>query len=138
MSEVFGPAFKLCNPVGLYDPRANGYSHVAALAPDARLLFIAGQGGEDCNGQLSSDFSEQAMQALANLSTALSSQGASLDHVFKLTLLIVDHDQDRLEHWARAARETWTEDKLPTCMLIPVPRLALDGMLIEIEAVAAC
>jgi enamine deaminase RidA (YjgF/YER057c/UK114 family) len=25
----------------------------------------------------------------------------------------------------------------PTCTLIPVPRLALDGMLVEIEAVAA-
>jgi enamine deaminase RidA (YjgF/YER057c/UK114 family) len=25
----------------------------------------------------------------------------------------------------------------PTCTLIPVPRLALDGMLVEIDAVAA-
>jgi len=138
MPDVTRPSFELSNPVGLYDPRANGYSHVAALAPDARLLFISGQGGEDSTGHLSTDFCEQARQALVNLRIALSSQGARLDQVFKLTLLIVDHNQDRLRDWAREAREAWAEEGLPVCTLIPVPRLALDGMLIEIDAVAAC
>jgi len=138
MPDAASPTFKLSNPVGLYDPRPNGYSHVAALAPNNRLLFIAGQGGEDCNGHLSSDFSDQARQALANLGTALHSQGAGLVQVFKLTLLIVDHDEKRLRQWAKEAREAWAEENLPVCTLIPVPRLALDGMLIEIDAVAAC
>jgi enamine deaminase RidA (YjgF/YER057c/UK114 family) len=138
MPDALRPTFKLSNPVGLYDPRANGYSHVAALAPNSRLLFIAGQGGEDCDGHLSSEFSEQARQALANLSIALVSQGASMEQVFKLTLLIVDHDEKRLRQWAKEAREAWAEESLPVCTLIPVPRLALDGMLIEIDAVAAC
>ena len=41
------PAFTLTNPAGLYDPAPNGYSHVALLQPGARLVFIAGQGGEN-------------------------------------------------------------------------------------------
>ena len=45
-------AFQLSNPEGLYDPSGNAYSHVAEVRADSRLLFIAGQGGEDSNGQL--------------------------------------------------------------------------------------
>lgn len=131
------PVFELSNPAGLYDPRDNGYSHAAAVAPGTRLLFIAGQGGEDVHGRLPSAFSEQARQALANLSTALQSQGASLHQVFKLTLLIVDHDEHRLREWVREVDRVW-KDRAPVCTLIPVSRLALDGMLVEIEAVAAC
>ena len=137
MSADSRPAFALSNPPGLYDPSSNGYSHVAAVAPGARLLFIAGQGGEDVDGRLPAEFSEQARQALANLDTALKSQGASLQQVFKLTLLIVDHDEHRLRDWVSEANRVW-ESEHPVCTLIPVPRLALDGMLVEIDAVAAC
>ncbi|MCD5970107.1 RidA family protein [Pseudomonas quasicaspiana] len=131
------PAFQLSNPPGLYDPSPNGYSHVAQLQPQAQLLYIAGQGGEDQQGQLSSVFAEQARQALANLAIALQSKGASLNDAFKLTLLIVDHDQEKLRIWVEEADRAWGISMKPVCTLIPVPRLALDGMQIEIDAVAA-
>lgn len=89
-------AFQLSNPEGLYDPSDNAYSHVAEVRAGSHLLFIAGQGGEDRNGQLSPLFAEQARQALANLEVALASKGAKLAQVFKLTLLIVDHSETRL------------------------------------------
>nr|WP_230397111.1 MULTISPECIES: RidA family protein [Pseudomonas] len=127
----------MSNPEGLYDPSGNAYSHVAEVHADSRLLFIAGQGGEDRNGQLSPLFAEQARQALANLEIALASKGASLAHVFKLTLLIVEHSEMRLHEWVAEADRAWGRCMKPTCTLIPVPRLALDGMLVEIEAVAA-
>ncbi|MEW4952106.1 RidA family protein [Pseudomonas asiatica] len=130
-------AFQLSNPEGLYDPSGNAYSHVAEVHADSRLLFIAGQGGEDRNGQLSPLFAEQARQALANLEIALASKGASLAQVFKLTLLIVEHSETRLNEWVAEADRAWGRCMKPTCTLIPVPRLALDGMLVEIEAVAA-
>ena len=116
-------AFQLFNPEGLYDPSANAYSHVAEVPAGSRLLFIAGQGGEDIGGALSPVFAEQARQAL--------------EHVFKLTLLIVDHSEEKLRQWVAAADQAWGPHMKPTCSLIPVPRLALDGMQIEIEAVAA-
>ena len=130
-------AFQLSNPEGLYDPSGNAYSHVAEVRADSRLLFIAGQGGEDSQGQLSPVFAEQARQALANLERALASKGASLGQVFKLTLLIVEHSEARLHQWVAEADRAWGAHMKPTCTLIPVPRLALDGMLVEIEAVAA-
>ena len=130
-------AFQLSNPEGLYDPSGNAYSHVAEVRADSRLLFIAGQGGEDSNGQLPPLFAEQARQALANLELALASKGASLAQVFKLTLLIVDHSETRLRQWVAEADRAWGPHMKPACTLIPVPRLALDGMLVEIEAVAA-
>lgn len=129
--------FQLLNPEGLYDPSANAYSHVAEISPQARLLYIAGQGGEDVEGRLSAVFAEQARQALANLQTALQSRGAGLEDVFKLTLLIVDHSEEKLRHWVAEADRAWGSQMKPTCTLIPVPRLALDGMQIEIEATAA-
>ena len=130
-------AFQLSNPEGLYDPSGNAYSHVAEVRADSRLLFIAGQGGEDRNGRLSPLFAEQARQALANLEIALASKGASLAQVYKLTLLIVEHSETRLHEWVAEADKAWGPGMKPTCTLIPVPRLALDGMLVEIEALAA-
>ncbi|MCC9007919.1 RidA family protein [Pseudomonas putida] len=130
-------AFQLSNPEGLYDPSGNAYSHVAEVRADSRLLFIAGQGGEDSYGQLPPLFTEQARQALANLELALASKGASLAQVFKLTLLIVEHSEPRLRQWVAEADRAWGPHMKPACTLIPVPRLALDGMLVEIEAVAA-
>ncbi|RZK04333.1 MAG: RidA family protein [Pantoea sp.] len=133
MSHVF----HLTNPDSLYDPSANAYSHVAQVRSDSCLLYVAGQGGEDAQGNLSALFAEQAAQALLNLQLALASKGAGLGDVFKLTLLIVDHSEERLRQWVQAADQAWGAHMKPTCTLIPVPRLALDGMLIEVDAVAA-
>ncbi|WP_028696065.1 RidA family protein [Pseudomonas cremoricolorata] len=138
MSEDSRPAFELSNPPGLCDPSNNGYSHVAVVPATTKLLFIAGQGGEYADGQLPATFCEQTRQALANLETALRAQGSNLQQVFKLTLLIVDHDEHRLGEWVKEANKVWHKGAYPVCTLIPVPRLALDGMLVEIEAVAAC
>lgn len=130
-------AFQLSNPEALYDPSGNAYSHVAEVRAGSRLLFIAGQGGEDREGRLSPLFAEQARQALANLELALASKGAGLAQVCKLTLLIVAHNETRLQEWVAEADRAWGGHMKPTCTLIPVPRLALDGMLVEIDAVAA-
>ncbi|MDH0649826.1 RidA family protein [Pseudomonas sp. GD03858] len=130
-------AFELCNPEGLYDPSANAYSHVAEVRAGSRLVYVAGQGGEDLQGRLSMRFDEQARQALVNLKIALASRGATLAQVCKLTLLVVDHSEARLREWVAEAQRAWDGRMTPTCTLIPVPRLALDGMLVEIDAVAA-
>lgn len=131
------PTLQLSNPPGLYDPTANGYSHVAQVAAGARLVFIAGQGGEDVDSQLSTDFTEQVRQALDNLQIALAAAGAEVSDVAKLTVLIVDHSLERLEIFGEELHRVWGSAPKPACTLIPVPRLALDGMLFEIEATAA-
>ena len=124
------------NPAGLYDPSANGYSHVALVAPGTRLAYIAGQGGENERGELPPDFRLQVRQALGNLRIAVEAAGATLGDIAKLTVLIVEHSEERLHVFGAELVRALGEGPKPACTLIPVPRLALDGMLFEVEAVA--
>lgn len=126
----------LSNPPGLYDPTPNGYSHVASVRGDARLVFVAGQGGENQEGELASDFRAQVRKAFANLETALQSSETEMRNIAKLTVLIVNHTEERLAILGEELSRAFGEHPKPTCTLIPVPRLALDGMLFEVEAVA--
>ncbi|QHI98666.1 RidA family protein [Xylophilus rhododendri] len=127
----------MLNPAGLYDPRPNGYSHLACITGPARLIFVAGQGGEDAEGRLAPGFAAQVEQALDNLHTALAAAGAGWADVAELTALVVDHSQERLGIFSQALMRRWGTLATPACTLIPVPRLALDGMLFEIDATAA-
>lgn len=129
--------FILDNPPGLYDPAPNGYSHVAVVKPGAKWLWIAGQGGETQDGALSPDFRAQVRQAFSNLKTALASAGAGTDDVLKLTVLVVAHSEEHLHVFGAELEAAFGPRHRPACTLIPVPRLALDGMLFEVEAVAA-
>jgi enamine deaminase RidA (YjgF/YER057c/UK114 family) len=126
----------LTNPAGLYDPTANGYSHVASIAAGTRLVYVAGQGGETEDGALAPDFRLQVRQALRNLSIAVTAAGARNSDVAKLTVLIVDHSEQRLQVFGEELALAFGDGAKPACTLIPVPRLALDGMLFEVEAVA--
>lgn len=127
----------LINPAGLYDPSPYCYSHVAALRGDCRTIYIAGQGGENETGELSPDFRTQVRQALRNVQTALKAVGTSSADVAKLTVLIVDHTEDKLRLFGSELKEAFGPGPKPACTLIPVPRLALDVMLVEVEAIAA-
>ncbi|RYF84301.1 MAG: RidA family protein [Comamonadaceae bacterium] len=128
---------RFLNPAGLYDPAPNDYSHVAMAEGAVRQVHVAGQGGEHADGSLPPDFDAQVAQAMGNLQTALAAAGAGPEHVLKLTLLIVDHSEARLATVSSAVRALWGALPAPACTLIPVPRLALDGMLFEIDATAA-
>ena len=74
-------------------------------------------------------------QAYANLRTVLEAVGARPNQVTKITTFVVDYDQSMLGIMTRELRATFG-DALPAQSLVPVPRLALDGMLFEVEAIA--
>lgn len=139
------PTLHHLQPEGLYDAAPNGYTHVVAVEGPAQWVFVSGQGGESQTGELPPEFAAQAVQALSNLKLALQATGADMDRVVKLTLLIVDHSEQRFNDWQAAVRRHWSAGgpgqeglpRFPACTLIPVPRLALPGMLIEVDAVAA-
>ncbi|KGH11604.1 RidA family protein [Comamonas thiooxydans] len=141
--SFIAPAPQPCylQPAGLYDSLPNGYTHVVTVQEPLRWLFVSGQGGENALAELPDSFALQAAQALANIKTALDAGGADMGHVLKL---IVDHSLERFEHWQSAVRQHWgsgepgdKRPRFPACTLIPVPKLALPGMLIEVEATAA-
>jgi enamine deaminase RidA (YjgF/YER057c/UK114 family) len=124
----------IVNPQQLYDPTPNGYSTAVIVPGGARIAYISGQGGQDATGGLSPDFAAQVRQAYANLGTALDALGARPDQVAKLTIFVVDHDMSKLEVLTRCVKEMFGE-ALPAQTLVPVPKLAIDPMLFEVEAI---
>jgi enamine deaminase RidA (YjgF/YER057c/UK114 family) len=126
----------LQNPAGLYDSSPNAYSQIATVAAGQRLVFISGQGGDNPDGSFSPDFATQAASAFHNVGLALAALGAGPANVAKITVLIVDHDMEKLRIM-QAAQRVLLGAHHPAATLIPVPCLALPQMLIEVEAIAA-
>lgn len=124
----------IVNPKTLYDPTPNGYSTAVITPPGARVAFISGQGGQDGTGGLSPDFAVQVRQAYANLRAALDALGARPDQVAKLTVFVVDHDMAKLGVLTESVKAMFGET-LPAQTLVPVPKLAIEPMLFEVEAV---
>lgn len=123
----------IVNPKTLYDPSPNGYSTAVIVPRDARVAYISGQGGQDGTGSLSPDFAAQVKQAYANLHAALDGIGAKPDQVAKLTVFVVDHDMSKLGILTENVKDMFGET-LPAQTLVPVPKLAVDSMLFEVEA----
>lgn len=126
---------QLINPNGLYDPRPNAYSHLAVFPAGWRMILPAGQGGENAKGELPPDFATQLHQALRNTEIVLAAAGATMADVAKFNLLIVDHDEHKFADVRREFDRIWGATK-PAWTLIPVPALALKGMLVEIDVIA--
>ncbi|MFI6784457.1 RidA family protein [Micromonospora sp. NPDC050276] len=126
---------KFINPKGLYDPRPNAYSHLAVFPAGWRMILPAGQGGETEDGGLAENFGTQLRQALANTATVLAAAGATMSDVAKFNLLVVDHNEEKFGMVRQEFDRVWG-DRKPAWTLIPVPALALDGMLIEIDVIA--
>jgi enamine deaminase RidA (YjgF/YER057c/UK114 family) len=126
---------KFVNPAGLYDPRPNEYSHLAVFPAGWRMILPAGQGGETEDAVLSPDFATQLRQALKNTETVLAAAGAGMSDIAKFNLLVVDHNEEKFAAVRREFDRVWGENK-PPWTLIPVPTLALKGMLVEVDVIA--
>ncbi|KQU73221.1 enamine deaminase RidA [Aminobacter sp. DSM 101952] len=124
----------IVNPKTLYDPSPNGYSTAVIIPAGARVAYISGQGGQDSKGGLSPDFAVQVKQAYANLGAALEGIGARPDQVAKLTVFVVDHDMSKLGVLTESVTDMFGT-ALPAQTLVPVPKLAVDAMQFEVEAV---
>jgi enamine deaminase RidA (YjgF/YER057c/UK114 family) len=105
------------NPEGMHRP--TGYTHVVEVTA-GRPVYIAGQIALDPAGE--------------NLQTALRSVGAGFEQVVKLNLYLLDATQLPA---VREVRDRYVDTaRPPASTAVEVGRLALDGLLLEIEAVA--
>ncbi len=111
-----------------------GFAQAVIVPPGSELVYIAGQGGADKDGNYGS-FVEQMENAFTSLNIALEAVGATPENVVKITILSVEHNEDKLGLISAKRRSFWSSHK-PASTLIPVPRLASDGMLFEIDAIA--
>lgn len=126
---------KFINPKGLYNPAPNGYSHLAVFPAGWRMILPAGQGGETEDQVLSEDFATQLKQAVRNTEIVLAAAGAKMSDVAKFTLYVVDYNKEKFRIIREEVGRIWG-DRKPAWTLAPVPALALEGMLVEIDVIA--
>ena len=126
---------RFLNPKSLSKPP--GYSHVVEMTGPGRTVWIAGQLGLDAAGNLvggAGDFRAQAVQTFENLKAALAEVGASFADVVKVNNYLID-----MAHLPvfREVRDKYIKTSAPPASTtIAIAKLAREGALIEIEAVA--
>lgn len=118
-------------------PPTRGYTHVVETRSPSRTIYIAGQLGMTPDGKFAGapgDFRAQAVQCFENLKLALAAANANFEHVVKVTGFFVDiaNIQTYLE-----VRDRYVNTKAPPASTaIQISKLARDGALFEIEAIA--
>jgi enamine deaminase RidA (YjgF/YER057c/UK114 family) len=126
---------RFANPKTMPAPR--GYTQVVETTGPGRTVYLSGQLGITPAGAFAGgpgDFRAQATQCFENLKAGLASVGGGFEHVVKLTNFFVD--MDHLPVFFEV-RDTFVNTKAPPASTaIQIGRLARDGALFEVEAVA--
>jgi enamine deaminase RidA (YjgF/YER057c/UK114 family) len=126
---------RFANPKTMPAPR--GYTQVVETTRPGRTVYLSGQLGMTTGGVFAGtpgDFRAQATQCFENLKAGLTSVGAGFEHVVKITNFFID--MSHLPVFFEV-RNTFVNTKAPPASTaIQVGRLAVDGALFEIEAVA--
>ncbi|WP_432534999.1 RidA family protein [Kineococcus arenarius] len=122
------------NPTG--GPRPIGkYAQLSSPSPGTRMVFIAGQVGNDGSGALLEGVAAQTRQALANVEALAAAVGAGPQDLIRLLTFVVDA-QNLPEYYAARDEvyERWFPDQ-DYCghSLAVVAALAQPGVLIEVE-----
>lgn len=131
-------AIELLNPDGL--PKPEPYRQVA-VATGSRLVFVAGQVARSASGERvgAGDLAAQVEQAYLNVATAVAAAGGTFDDVAKLTVYVVDWNEDKMAALGagvgRAAAQLGVDPVKPIT-LIPVAALAEPDLLVEVDATA--
>lgn len=113
-----------------------GYSHVVKIL-SGHMIYLSGQVALDASGKLvgRGDFRAQAQQVFENIATALAAAGADFSHVVKLNIYLVDRSQ--LPAFREVRDRFINTDAPPASTLVQVSGLAMEDLLLEVEAVAS-
>ena len=125
------PTNKLVRAKGLMEP----ISHYTDAVVAGKTIYVSGCGASDENGKLvgRGDVTAQTRKTLDNMKIALAAAGGTLDDVVKVTVYLADvNDRQKVNE----VRKEYFKDNRPASTLIEISKFALDGMLIEIEAIA--
>jgi 2-iminobutanoate/2-iminopropanoate deaminase len=110
-------------------------SHYTSGVSYGRLLWTAAT-GRDADGNIvgENDVVEQCRQMFRNLAKVLEAAGSSPADVLKVTVYLTDvNDRERIN----PVRQEFFGSTKPASVLVGVKELALPGMKVEIDVVAA-
>jgi enamine deaminase RidA (YjgF/YER057c/UK114 family) len=117
----------------------DGFSQVVTASP-GKLAFIAGQGAFDAEFNLvgAGDLHAQTLQAFKNLRIALAAVGATPEDVVSSNMYIVGLTPEAVNTFARAMNEALDGKPFPpnASTMLGVQSLAMEGMLVEVSAIA--
>lgn len=115
-----------------------GYNQAEVIEGAARQVICAGQTAVDSDGspQHPDDMRAQISLALNNLEAVLKGAGMDLSNVVKLGIYATDVDE-ALKNFDLLGMRFGSHGVAPPMTLLGVTRLAIPGLLFEIEAVAA-
>ena len=110
-------------------------SHFTDAVRSGDLLFVSGIVAVDADGNLvgGADVVAQARQVFHNMREVLAAAGCGFADVVKVTIYLTDVD-DRPS--INPVRQEVFGEARPASTLVEVPRLAVPGAKIEVEAVA--
>lgn len=125
------PTNTLIRAKGLPEP----ISHYTDAVRAGNTIYVSGQGAIAEDGTLvgHGDVVAQTRKVLDNMTLALAAAGATLDDVVKVTVYLA-HVDDRPK--VNEVRKEYFKGNKPASTLIEISRFAIEGMLIEIEAIA--
>ncbi len=115
-----------------------GYNQAETLEGVNRQLICAGQTAVDADGnpQHADDMRNQITLALDNLEAVLSAADMGLASVTRLRIYTTDVDE-AMKHFDVMGARFGPVDAAPPMTLLGVTRLAIEGLMFEIEATAA-
>jgi enamine deaminase RidA (YjgF/YER057c/UK114 family) len=111
---------------------------VVVKSPAARTVYVAGQVSVDAENHLigEGNLEVQAEHTFRNLATALAAGGVTPTDVVRLGIYIKDYRPEQAPIIRSAMRRCFPQEPLPTSTWLGVASLALDGFLIEVDAIA--
>ena len=118
-------------------PQTRGYTHVVESTSPCRTIYISGQLGITVDGKFAGapdDFHAQATQCFENMKHALAAVGATFEHVVKVTCYFVD--MAHLPIYFEVRNSYVDTAAPPASTAVQIVKLARDGALFEIEAIA--
>jgi len=125
------------NPPTLLEPP--GFTQVLVVEGASKIVFVSGQVGIDASGKLigAGDLKEQIRQAARNLKAALTAVNATPADIVKVNTYIVNYKQSDYSAMREARAELFPDETaFPASTMVGVTSLAVDGLLVEMEAIA--
>ena len=126
------------NPPQLPDWK-QAFSQIVTVRNGSMLtIYLSGQVSVDQDNKLvgENNLARQADQAFHNLQLALGSIEATTMDVVKLNIYVKDYKPENANIIGDAFRKAFPYENLPASTWLGVQSLALDGLLIEIDAIA--